>query len=404
MDRFTGATHRLDMLSSQLEGIVTERTRELAKAHEALAQAERLAAIGRLSAGVAHEINNPSAAVVSNLTYLKNSLAIGDVPSDAAEALEDSLTSMGKIARIVRQLLDTGRVAASDTSMRSTFDIALAVDHAVQTARAALQRPLDLDLDVPAIFGVGDPLMVEQVLVNLIVNGAQAVPESREPRVSVRAEPLTTGVKISVTDNGDGMSEEVARRAFEPFFSTKPFGKGTGLGLSVSLGLAKAVGGDLRVARSSPAGTTMELLIRSSLRLSTVPPVASMPNSRPTQRLLVVDDDPIVRESLSRMLSRVFDVETATGVSDARRCVGGAHFDAILCDVMMDEGGGEAFYSWLQRERPTAAARVIFVTGGVTDAASRRFLDAQGQPVLYKPVDLLTVERAVDEVSVGGVV
>lgn len=401
MERFTEATHRLDMLSTQLEGIVTERTRELAKAHEALAQAERLAAVGRLSAGVAHEINNPSAAVVSNLSYLKTSIAHGELPSDASEALEDSLTSMGKIARIVRQLLDTGRIAAADTSMRSTFDVALAVEHAVQTARAALDREVTMALDVPPMYGVGDQLMVEQVLVNLIVNGAQAVPDSREPRVTVRAEMLATAVKLSVTDNGSGMPESVTRRAFEPFFSTKPFGKGTGLGLSVSLGLAKAVGGDLRVARSTPEGTTMELIIRSSLRLSSEPPPVTAPTSRPNQRLLVIDDDPIVRESLSRMLSKAFQVETASGVGDARRTVSGAHFDAILCDVMMDEGGGQAFFSWLQRERPSSAGRVIFVTGGVTDDASRRFLDAQGQPVLYKPVDLLTVERAVDEVSLG---
>ncbi len=401
MERFTGATHRLDMLSTQLEGIVTERTRELAKVHEALGQAERLAAIGRLAAGVAHEINNPSAAVVSNLTYLKSSLQSGEVPSDADGALDDSLTSMGKIARIVRQLLDTGRVAASDTSVRSTFDIALAVEHAAQTARSALDRPAEITLDVPAMFGVGDQLMVEQVLVNLIVNGAQAVPESRAPKIRVRAESLTSGLKVSVTDNGEGMTEEVARRAFEPFFSTKPFGKGTGLGLSVSLGLAKAVGGDLRVASTSPAGTTMQLLLRSSLRQSSVPPPKHAPDHHPRQRLLIVDDDPIVRESLSRMLSKVFEVETATGVSDARKRVGGRHFDAILCDVMMDEGGGEAFYAWLLRERPSLAARVIFVTGGVTDDASRRFLDSQAQPVLYKPVDLITVERAVDEVAIG---
>lgn len=401
MERFTSATHRLDMLSTQLEGIVTERTRELAKAQEALGQAERLAAVGRLSAGVAHEINNPSAAVVSNLSYLKESLAVGEIPRDAAEALDDSLVSMEKISRIVRQLLDTGRIAASDTSMRSTFDIALAVDHAVQTARAALDRPLELTLDVPAVFGVGDQLMVEQVLVNLIVNGAQAVPADRVARLDVRAEALTSGVRVSVTDNGSGMSDDVARRAFEPFFSTKPFGKGTGLGLSVSLGLAKAVGGDLRVARTSPQGTTMELLIRSSLRLSSAPPPISSPHSRPTQRLLIIDDDPVVRESLSRMLSKVFQVETSSGVRDARQKVSSAHFDAILCDVMMDEGGGEAFYSWLLSERPQSAARVIFVTGGVTDDASRRFLDEQPQPVLYKPVDLITIERAVDEVSLS---
>jgi CheY-like chemotaxis protein len=285
--------------------------------------------------------------------------------------------------------------------MRSTFDVALAVGNAVQTARAALDRPLEITLDVPSMFGVGDQLMVEQVLVNLIVNGAQAVPESRAPRLKIRAEKLTSGVTIRVTDNGAGMSEDVVRRAFEPFFSTKPFGKGTGLGLSVSLGLAKAVGGDLRISDTSPSGTTMELLIRSSLHLSSVPPSITTRGARPAQRLLVVDDDPIVRESLSRMLSKAFQVETAGGVGDARRSVSGAHFDAILCDVMMDEGGGEAFYSWLQRERPSSASRVIFVTGGVTDEASRRFLDGQGQPVLYKPVDLITVERAVDEVSIG---
>lgn len=401
MERFTVATHRLDVLSTRLEGIVAERTRELAKAHEALAQAERLAAVGRLSAGVAHEINNPSAAVVSNLSYLKTSIAQGELPADASEAVEDSLTSMGKIARIVRQLLDTGRVAAAETSMRSTFDVSLAVDHAVQTARAALDRPLEVAVEVPALYGIGDPLMVEQVLVNLIVNGAQAVPDSRAARISIRAEAGASGIKVEVSDNGGGMPEEVARRAFEPFFSTKPFGKGTGLGLSVSLGLAKAVGGDLRVASSTDEGTVMELTVRSSLRLSSSPPPPSGPGARSTQRLLVVDDDPIVRESLSRMLGRVFEVETASGVTEARRSLNGSHFDAILCDVMMDEGGGEAFYTWLLRERPSSAARVIFVTGGVTDEASRRFLDAQDQPVLYKPVDLTTVARAVDEVSSG---
>ncbi len=399
--RFSNATHRLDVLSTQLEGLVSERTRELTKTQEALAQAERLAAIGRLSAGVAHEINNPSAAVVANLAYLQSSLARGPLPDDAAEAIDDSLISMGKISRIVRQLLDTGRIAAADQSGRGTFDLARAVERAVQTARATLAPGVTVVQDVPGIVAVGDQLMVEQVLVNLIVNAAQAVPASREPRVVIRAESLTGGVRITVQDNGGGMTEEVARRAFEPFFSTKPFGQGTGLGLSVSIGLAKAVGGDLRVASTSSEGTSMELLIRSSLRLSSRPPPAGSRSSRSNQRLLVIDDDPIVREGLSRMLSRAFVVQTAAGVGDAQLAVGRAHFDAILCDVMMAEGGGEAFFSWLQDERPSSASRVIFVTGGVTDEPSRHFLAKQTQPVLYKPVDLFAIECAVDQVNLG---
>ena len=120
-------------------------------------------------------------------------------------------------------------------------------------------------------------------------------------------------------------------------------------------------------------------------------------------RVLIIEADEFVTALLTRFLVESdYEVFTATSARQGFDKVRELLPDAILCDVMMDEGGGEAFYSWLRRERPSSAGRVIFVTGGVTDEASRRFLDDQEQPVLYKPVDLLTVERAVDQVSVGG--
>jgi C4-dicarboxylate-specific signal transduction histidine kinase len=275
--RFVQGAHRLEALSTRLEALVNNRTLELGEAYEALGRAERLAALGRLAAGVAHEINNPAAAVVTNLTYLETIAAKqSSLSKEAMEALRDSHESMERIARIVRQLLDTGRVASSAVKNAHAVNVADAVAEAVQTAHASVAKDLAITVDVSAELAVvGEPLTLGQVLVNLIANAAHAVrPNAREsngriPRIEVRAVRRTHGtrkpgdkdsgtrVQITVADNGGGMAPDVARRMFEPFFSTKPFGAGTGLGLSVSLGLVRAVGGDIRIAETSDQGTTM---------------------------------------------------------------------------------------------------------------------------------------------------
>jgi signal transduction histidine kinase len=254
--RFAGDARDLARLRVELETRVAERTRELACAVDALHRSEKLAAMGQLAAGVAHEVNTPIAVVVSNLQFLAESLERGEpLPQEAASCITDSLTATGRISHIARQLLQAGRLAGSAAPCESV-SVAEAAVEAIRASRERCGAHVRFESLVPAhlaVFAQEDAVV--QVLVNLLVNAGQAIPESRrDGRVWVHAE-RAANVRIVVEDNGAGMSADTLARAFEPFFSTKPFGSGTGLGLAVSRGLIEGLGGSLWLESELGSGT-----------------------------------------------------------------------------------------------------------------------------------------------------
>ncbi len=262
--RFTADARSLAELRLRLESLVDERTRELATAEEALHRSEKLAALGQFAAGVAHEVNNPAAVVTANLSYLAECKEEeGAWPADTGDCVRESLGSMERIARIVRQLLDAGRPSAGS---HATKAVALApiVQESLRAARARCGgvRVRLVDEVASEVVALGREAVLVQVLEHLVVNAVQAIPAGRrDGRVAVRAERGGGRVRVLVEDNGIGMKPEMLRRVFEPFFSTKPFGVGTGLGLAVSRGLVQSLGGDLRL-EGLPAGgmrATVEL-------------------------------------------------------------------------------------------------------------------------------------------------
>jgi signal transduction histidine kinase len=245
--RFIGDAQALADLRRHLERQVEERTLALSRAQEQLHQAEKLAAVGSLAAGVAHEVSSPAAAAAANLRYVMGShTADGHWPDDTQESLRDSLASIERIARITRQLLDAGRLAGAQVTARSVrlLDVARA---GVRIAEAQGDGSIRLVLDVdPELHGLGQEEILVQVLVNLIVNAIQAIPEGRtDGRVVIRGGRTAQRAQLVVEDNGGGMAPEVLQRAFDPFFTTKAFGKGTGLGLAVSRGLLHGLGGEV---------------------------------------------------------------------------------------------------------------------------------------------------------------
>lgn len=399
--RFVNEAKRLDALSTRLDALATSRAGELGRAQEALAIAERLAAVGRLATGVGHEINNPATAVITNLTYLQEALVTrGALPDDTAETLQDSQTAMDRITRVVRQLLHTGRVGESNRIASGPFDVNRVITAALQNARVALgggpQASVTLD---PGLRAIGEPLSLEQILTNLVTNSGQAVQNIGDRgRIEINAERRHGRVIITVSDNGPGMRPDVARRIFEPFFSTKPFGGGTGLGLSVSLGLARAIGADLRIAETSAAGTRMvvDLVEASSPLLVETPLARPATIAGPRRRILLVDDEEPLREPLRALLMDIFDIRLIAGVNEAmdlfRR---GETFDAILCDLTLHHGGGAAFWARIRAEAPAHAPRVIFLASGTSDGVSREVLAKEGRPILYKPVDPWAAAEAV---------
>ena len=398
--RFVASAALLESLKRELESRVEERTQKLAEAQSALVRAERLGALGQLSAGVAHEINNPLSAILGNLQFLKRTLTKQGSFQEVSGAVDDSLVAIDRIRRIVRRLLDASRAAAHDEVTSAACRVAVAVRGAVRVAENMRGARLKLELDVPEVLCVrGERYMLEQVLTNLLVNAYQAMPEARPAgRVRVSAVQRGDRVQITVEDDGVGMSAETRERLFEPFYTTKPLGKGTGLGLAVSAGLVHAMRGVLSFESVEGSGTEARLSLLSAAEPSEEPASeTTLPPLR--QRLLFVDDDDVVRRATQRTLSRAFDVVLASGVQNALDTLDTDSIDVIVCDVMMPDGGGEALYTKLRMLRPNLAQRMLFLTGGVMVPHAQEFLSHQPQPVLTKPLELVRLLQAVAELG-----
>jgi signal transduction histidine kinase len=260
-ERFVEGSAALEAAQRQLESMVGERTRQLAAREAALLRNEKLAALGRLSSGVAHEISSPLGAVTANVHYLSEALRTGEVPDDAVEALEESLTSLQRIAGTVRHLYDAGRVAGRSAGSDQVVDLSEVAPRALAEARARVPREVDVEVDVEeGLTASGEPRVVEEVVVSLLKNALQAIPENaREGRVVVRASRVGERVRLAIEDNGVGMGPEAQRTAFEPFASTWLKGGGKGLGLAVSRGLVTSLGGDLAIESAPGEGTSVVL-------------------------------------------------------------------------------------------------------------------------------------------------
>jgi signal transduction histidine kinase len=256
--RFTADARALAELRDRLETLVEDRTRELARAQEQVLRSEKLAAIGRLAAGLAHEVNSPAAAASANLRYVLAARPAGSSwPEDSTECLADAVTSIERITRMMGDLRDAGRLADAP-GMLEPVHLASAVRESVRAAVARCGERARLVVEVDERFyALAQEGLLVQVLANLIVNGMQAIPEDRrDGRVTVRCHRAPGRLRLEVEDNGAGIAPEALRHVFEPFFSTKPFGEGSGLGLAISRGLVQSLGGDLRLESAAGRGTT----------------------------------------------------------------------------------------------------------------------------------------------------
>jgi signal transduction histidine kinase len=263
MRRWRADMTALATLSAQLESRVEQRSRELEQALRALFRTERLAAVGRLASGVAHEINNPAAVALGNLEYVLECRARGGpLPEDAGDALGEAREGVRRIADIVRKLAGTKAARPDDAK---AFSVGEAVGAAADRLRAGSRPEVELVVDLPAdLTARGSVALLEQVLVDLALNGIQAIPQGRAGRVRIWAAKEADKVLVRVSDDGSGMDERTLARLFEPFFSTKPVGQGAGLSLPVSLALLRSVGGDLRIDSEPGRGTTATVVLEAA--------------------------------------------------------------------------------------------------------------------------------------------
>jgi PAS domain S-box-containing protein len=364
---------------------VTERRQMQAR----LEATDRMVSIGTLAAGVAHEINNPLAYMVANLSFVSETLAELDAPAHASElgevheALREISDGAYRVRDIVRDLKTFSR---SDERDAAVVDLLKILSSAINMTmneirhRAVLARQF---ASVPPVLASASRL--GQVFVNLLINAAQAIPigsaSDHEIAVGAGTDELGRAV-VTVRDTGCGMPPHVVRRVFDPFFTTKPTGVGTGLGLYICHNIISALGGEITIDSREGKGTTVRVV------LPPAPGAAVTGAEEPTAvvrsaRILVVDDESNVGRALARMLTN-HEVVATTSPEEALARSRSERFDLLLCDLMMPDTSGIDFYCAL-RDRPDLQARVVFMTGGVFSEEARRFLDTVSSPTLTKP-------------------
>lgn len=373
---------------------------EIERQRDALHQSEKLAALGSLLAGVAHELNNPLSIVLGQATMLREEAEASDRGTSLTSRAHQIEAAAERCARVVRSFLSIARQRKAErraTLLPTVLDNSIElVVYGLRSSGITVAR--DYDASLPEAFA--DPDQVQQVVVNLLVNAAQALEEiegPREIRVATRAGANGT-VTIVVADNGPGVPDDLAERIFDPFFTTKPVGAGTGIGLSVSRGLADAQGGSLSLAAPSPSGGAT---FAFSLPIAAGEPAVDggpeaeadaadtgPPDRGVAKRALVVDDETEIAALLAEVLGKAgYACDIAGGGREAQALIGAnpEGYDAVICDLRMPDIDGPALFRWIDANHPALARRTLFVTGDALGPAAGRFLARSGRPVLEKP-------------------
>jgi len=374
---------------------VTERKQMQAR----LLLADRMAALGTLAAGVAHEINNPLAFVLGNLVFLERELGrvAASVPAatELAGALTEARTGAERIKATVRDLLSVSR--PRDAELVSPVDVNEAVEFALKVAEPHLRHRARIVKHLEPIPHVLAPeSRLGQVLLNLVINAAQSIPEGdaahNEIRIHTRAEADTGMVLVEVTDSGAGIAADALPRIFDPFYTTKPVGGGTGLGLSICHGIVTSLGGEIRVTSRAGEGSTFTVVLPAS-EVEVARSVEAARPELPRARILVVDDEPLVGSSLQRLLGRRHEILTVTRAAEALVLLdAGARFDMILCDLLMPDMTGMELHEVLAKRVPDQSRRTVFMTGGAYTERARAFAARRSHRILPKPLDLDELE------------
>ena len=379
---------------------------EQKKMQEQLMTSDRMASVGLLAAGVAHEINNPLTVVLASLELAEQdakllALQLGeDALLPLTRKCRHALDAASRVAQIVRDLKIFSR---AEEDLRQPLELRPILESTVRMAWNEIRHRARLVQDYQPIPRVaGNEGRLGQVFLNLLVNAAQAIPEGHaelnEIRVATRVDE-SGRVAVEIKDTGSGMSQEVLRHLFTPFFTTKPVGVGTGLGLSICHRIISGMGGGIRVDSEVGLGTTFRILLPEAEGepgpAIPAPPVAAAPLKR--ARLLVVDDELMVATVLQTLLAPEHEVLIQTYARDALEQIrAGARYDLILCDLMMPSMTGMDLHAALCAEAPDQAERMIFMSGGAFTARAKDFLAGVSNVCIEKPFDLASLKELIN--------
>ena len=370
-DRLGAAYRTLEDRNRKLAAAVNE----LHATQAELIQTEKLSALGGMLAGLAHELNNPLASVLGYAQLMEKELGTTNAPTAdqlRSEFLAPIVSEATRARTLIQNLLRFSRKSSPDVEAVSLGE-ALSVVVGLRTYVMG-QEGVSLVIDpVDDVHIVAEPQRLQQTLLNVLNNAFDALRDgspSRGGTIRVRSVVRGDAVDVIVEDDGPGFADP--GRAFEPFYTTKEVGRGTGLGLTLVHRFMEELGGSVRVENRESGGARVILGFRRAEHPAGEPapriPEPSPENAPGPLRVLVVEDEPPLRNLQKRLLQRAgASVTLAEGGHEARRILETAEFDLVVSDVKMPDGNGLDLYRWIEKERPNLAERVFFVTGDVGD-------------------------------------
>jgi signal transduction histidine kinase len=393
-------THTIREAHDRLQREVTQRHRMEAQ----LRRAQKLEALGRLAAGIAHEINNPLAFVIANLQFVRDAL---DLPAgelarapldELASALAEACVGGERIKQIVR---DLKAFAQPHDESLAVVDLRPVLDFSLKMAGVEIRRRAQLVTrfdEVPAVWAISGRL--EQVFVNLLVNAAHAIPpgavDAHQIRVTVRA--VEEGVAVEISDTGVGIPAANLDRIFDPFFTTKPVGVGTGLGLSICHSIVTAFGGELTVESTEGKGSTFRVTLPSAARFVDSGPMRVTPLNLPDSARVLVVDEAAVAKGVRRVLSAHKVQVAGDGLEALALCLERAP-DLILYDVATPDLPPDELFRRLRADGRGLERRLVLTAAGTLSPELARLVGAEGIPCLDKPFEAKDVERLLDAIA-----
>jgi PAS domain S-box-containing protein len=368
----------------------------------------KLASIGELASGVAHELNNPLTGVIGYAQLLIDSK---NVPQEVKSDLNKVYQESQRAAKIVQNLLSFARRRKPE---KRYFDANELIQKTLELRSYELKTSnikvdVDLEPELPEI--KADYYQIQQVILNIVINAEQALAETgRRGKIAVTTSVIKDHIRISIADNGPGIPKENISRVFDPFFTTKEVGKGTGLGLSVCHGIVAAHGGNIYA--ESEEGKGAEFIIDLPIAVAEEPDSGDVVTAgikdnrryrrRASENILIIDDESGVRDVLARTFSETgYQTDSASDAKCALTKLNKNGYDLFIIDLKLPRVSGMRLYEIMKEKYPSSAEKVMFITGDAITQSTQDFLDSAGRPYLTKPFNPKMAVELVEEMLRG---
>jgi PAS domain S-box-containing protein len=391
---------------------ITERKRAEKEKQELEAKAQvasRLAAVGEMAAGIAHEINNPLTGVIGFSQLL---LEKQNIPEDIKDDIRVIADGSRRVADIVKRLLTFARQAKPIKTLANLNELIENTlklrDYVLKTNNIEVITKFDPELPLLTV----DPGQMQQVFLNLIVNAEQAMKKSHgRGTLTISTENIANAIRITFQDDGSGIKEEIIGRLFEPFFTTKEVGEGTGLGLSLSRSIVLEHAGRMSVESEFGHGATfiLELPLHEPPQLEDATQMRQAketPTVNKKGRILVVDDEPGVRELLSKVMKEMgHSVDVISDAGSAMEIIdAGTIYDVILADIRIPGMNGVELCSLILRKKPKMKNRIIVITGDVMGTDIKAFLTQNNLSYLSKPFNIEALKEKINAIVISKII